>query len=331
MVNFFIPDLQQIELLQQADPDRDWRLFGTGVQVWIGQTYLQLKKRGYPVTLTSEVPSSGVVVSHADHVTTLIAHRKLLSDLTIVSTRADRKPHPYADFEVVQNVHSAVSHHEFYIQHWPQPGLIPRDAQRGTRIENVAFKGSMQEMAPAFSAPEWSSTLQQHDMNWTCDTAAWEGNAASYETKWNDYAETDVIIALRKNPLHAYSNKPASKLINAWLAGVPAILGPEQAYRELRQSLLDYIEVTSSEEAAAALIKMKSEPQLYEAMVENGRRRANEVMADECAKAWAKLLFEIIPLRRPPKLVALAKSSYKSSRLRLANLANRQKQTSQSA
>ena len=38
--------------------------------------------------------------------------------------------------------------------------------------------------------------------------------------------------------------KPPSKLFNSWLAGVPAVLGHESAYRAERRSDLDYIEVS---------------------------------------------------------------------------------------
>ena len=68
--------------------------------------------------------------------------------------------------------------------------------------------------------------------------------------------------------------KPASKLVNAWAAGVPAMLGPEPAYRELRSSPLDFLETPAAEAVLDAIDRLRGEPGLYAAMAENGLRRA---------------------------------------------------------
>jgi len=57
---------------------------------------------------------------------------------------------------------------------------------------------------------------------------------------WPDFREADLILAVRPGDRRRATNKPASKLVNAWLAGVPALLGPEVAYRELRRSELEW-------------------------------------------------------------------------------------------
>lgn len=322
-VTFFMPDAQQVALFCDADPDRDWALFCTGVHVWIGQTYLRLKRAGYPVVLSATVPASGIVVTHADHVAEVLCARSMWSNLTIVAARADRPAQRYADIEVVQNAASATGARAHHLQHWPQPGLVPRDTSRGDTVANIAFKGTVGEMAPEFAAPAWSEALAAQGMQWQCDAVAWGGNTAAYATSWNDYSAIDVVVALRKDISHLYAKKPASKLINAWLAGVPAILGPEHAYRELRYSDLDYIEVTSAAEAALALARLKADPALYRAMVDNALRRADEVRTEACAASWAALLFETVPAQRAPAPLALARLAWRSLRCRAARLAGR--------
>ncbi|MCS0629267.1 hypothetical protein NX786_07975 [Telluria mixta] len=320
-VTFYLPDHQQVDQIEAADPDRDWRLFSTGVQVWVGQTYLRLKHQGFAVGLSATVPSAGIVVMHADHVPRLLAERSLWSNLTIVSARADRPPQPHADIEIVQNRTSAEGVRVLHIQHWPQPGLVRRDPARGTKVENVAFKGAAGEMAPAFASDLWGSRMAELGVQWHCDAAQWVGNAAQYATNWHDYRSTDVILAVRKDLQGRYPRKPASKLINAWLAGVPAILGPESAYGELRRSELDYIEVTSAEEAYRAIEKLKNDPDLYMAMVQNGQKRAEEVSARTCTNAWADLLFRQLQDRVPTSMVALFP---KTMRCRVSRMIRRQ-------
>jgi hypothetical protein len=90
-------------------------------------------------------------------------------------------------------------------------------------------------------------------------------------------------------------SKPATKLVNAWQAGVPALLGPEQAFQELRRSELDYLEVASVAEAREAVLQLRRDPGLYRAMVENGLRRGEEFAPEALVPRWAGLLFETIP------------------------------------
>ncbi|MCS0583394.1 hypothetical protein NX784_17525 [Massilia pinisoli] len=304
-VTFFLPNAELVEQIKIADPERDWRLFSTGVQVWIGQTYLRLKRAGYDVILSTRAPSRGTVVAHADHVSKLLSERSLLSKLTIVSARADRPSQRNADIEVVQNRHSSDSERAFHIQHWPQPGLIPRDPKRRTTIENVAFKGAAGEMATSFTDGLWELMMARLGVAWRVDAAQWTGNDAQYVTNWNDYSDTDVVVAVRKDMTSSYTKKPASKLINAWLAGVPAVLGREEAYRELRRTELDYIEVTSAADAFRAIETLKNNPQLYDAMVRNGSERAAEVTAKVCTDAWADLLFKKVPKIEPTPMLGL--------------------------
>jgi hypothetical protein len=317
-VTFFIPDAEQVASLIKADPDRDFQLFGTGVQVWIGQTYLRLKQMGLPVILSHKVPTSGIAVVHADHVSDVLRGRSLLSDLTLVVVRADRPHRANADFEIVQNAHSAGNNKTFHIQHWPQPGLIARDPARDCKVENVAFKGAVGEMAQGLTTPEWAESLREQGMEWRTDAVTFTGNNTAYQVNWHDYRDVDVVVAMRKDTSRLYANKPASKLINAWLAGVPAILGPEQAFRELKRDELDYIEVKSEAEAREAILRLKNDPVLYQAMVERAHQRAQEVTTRQCAANWAKLLFETIPERKGSTLTTLMKLFASSMRSHLS-------------
>ena len=103
------------------------------------------------------------------------------------------------------------------------------------------------------------------------------------------------MLAVRPEASDLYIHKPASKLINAWLAGVPALLGPEYAFRELRRSSLDYFEVSSLEDAIAAVKALSTDPQLYRAMVANGLERAKDFETDRIVELWVRALFEEIP------------------------------------
>lgn len=278
------------------DPDRDWAIFGTGVYVWILQTFLRLRRAGAPVRLVETPPAAGLVVVHAVHFDRVLSDAAS-TDLTIVVTQSDRAPQPLADFTVVQNAAGADRSH-FFIPSWLQPGLIPRAPERGTRVENVAYVGASRELHPDLARPEWMEVLLGLGLHWDNRAITFRGNDQLYhQLRWNDYASTDVVVAVRPRESWDARPKPAAKLQNAWAAGVPAILSPERPYRELRRSRLDYLEARSSADVLAALDALRSDPVLYADMVANGRERAREFQPDRLITRWMDVLWREIPKR----------------------------------
>ena len=114
--------------------------------------------------------------------------------------------------------------------------------------------------------------------------------------RWHDYREVDVVVAVRSFDRRDYRCKPPSKLYNAWRARVPAILGQESAYQANRKSELDYLEVTSVEDAVAALRRLRDDPALRHTMIENGRRRAEDIDPGKIVERWRSVLTDdIVP------------------------------------
>lgn len=299
VVAFYMPDRQALDGADplRLDPDRDWAVFGTGVYVWILQTFLRLHAAGAPVRLVETPPAAGVVVTHAAHFDRVLSEAPSPADLIIVVAQSDRAPQPLADFAVVQNASSA-DRYGFFIPSWLQPGLVPRARERGTRVENVAYAGSIRELDPDLASPAWAEVLRARGLNWDTRTITFSGNDQFYQQlRWNDYASTDVLVALRPPASWDARPKPAAKLQNAWAAGVPAILSPETPYREVRRSSLDFIEARSSAEALEAIDRLRADSQLYAAMVQNGLERAREFAPDRLVERWQEVLWQEIPRR----------------------------------
>jgi hypothetical protein len=299
VVSFFLPERQALEGADPLtlDPERDWRVFGTGVYVWILQTFVRLHAAGAPVRLVDRCPPAGMVVVHAAQFDRLLAEVGSRRALTLIVAQSDRPPEPRADFSIVQNALGA-GRNAFFIPSWSQPGLVPRDAARGTRVENVAYVGAIGELDPALASPEWAEQLRARGLHWDSRTITFSGNDQIYrELRWNDYATTDVVVALRPAASWNARSKPAAKLQNAWTAGVPAIVSPEAAYRELRRSRLDYLEVRSAEEALAGIEALRSDPRLYTDMVTNGLERAKDFAPEKLVARWTDVLWREIPER----------------------------------
>jgi hypothetical protein len=278
------------------DPDREPNRFERGEHAWTVQTCVRLARAGLPVSLADRAPARGIVVFHAKERRDLLRSLPAGADVLLVAIRADNGECRAADVEVVQNGRFADGRRRVFIPFWPQPGLVPRDSSRGETIRRAAFKGFTRNLAQELRSPAWSSFLASLRIEWVLDGVDYHDHVAGHDgLRWADYRDVDLVVALREPDARLHTGKPAAKLYNAWFAGVPAVLGPEHAYREMRQSELDFLEVEGLAGAQAAVVRLLADPGLYRRMVEHGRRRAAEFTAERIVEHWRTLLFSELP------------------------------------
>ena len=260
--------------------------FRRGVDNWIVQTYVRtrssLEARGVDVGISDRFERDAICIAHRDD---LNRYADPLYDCFLIGVRADRPAVMVADIEVVQNELQLGSPRARLMPHWAQPGLLPRDASRGMRVECVAYMGRTNSVRPGYLDPSFPSRVGELGFK-----------LEIRNEDWHDYTNVDVLVAHRRENAAMLRNKPASKLVNAWLAGVPAIVAPEPAFEQLRRSDLDFIATSDATGTLAALRLLASSPRLYRAMVENGQRRALDFGVDALRRRWvAFLLDEAIP------------------------------------
>lgn len=271
-------------------------LVANGRTAWILQTWARFRLAGLPAVLSPELPSSGLAVLHADDFAAY-DHQALPAALWTVVCRADRPPVWRADFEIVQNPTQADGRRAFYVHHWSQPGLIPRDPERGATLRNAAYYGMFKHLPPQLQSEDWPRRIRSLGLEWVMP-----GNVTSDApidfTRLHDYSTIDLVLALRDPARGPADHKPPTKLINAWLAGIPAIVSPDSAYQALRTNELDFIEAADPNHAIAAIVRLRSDPALYAAMCRRAAERAAEVSPAATTARWHQLLTTEIPARR---------------------------------
>lgn len=275
-IRFYLPDKIPADMPQS--PDVFWTGFlgqmRSGVYAWTVQTWLRLRESGFPCELVGEMPQDGIVV----------AHRKSLGrsfqpspNVLLVCLKADATFHSYAHLHVVLNRGDLRPWYPaVYMPHWPQAGLMPRDAGRGDTWQNAAFYGHPGSLADEMHGPAWEATLRDLELTWD----------AVEPSRWHDFRRVDVVVAVRSFDRQRYPSKPPTKLYNAWHAGVPAILGREMAYQDERKTALDYLEAGTFAELVAALHRLKSDPGLRRDMAASGRLRARESDPAVITERW---------------------------------------------
>jgi hypothetical protein len=249
----------------------------SGVDVWVISTYLELRARAsslpFGLAIADRFPPGEAVVAHRDDLRLKTAYWRSM----VAGVRADRSRIYTTSCEILQSPHQACDGGA-HIPSWPQPGLKPRAAQR-QGVRTLGYFGRPVGLPGFYGDADFQVELHRRGVA-----------LALNHHDWRDYSATDACIALRDPRAVDVGRKPFAKLVNAWLAGVPALLGPEPAYRALRRTELDYLEVASARDILAALDVLRCDPGRYRAMVENGRRRSEAFTRDKIAEKWIVFL-----------------------------------------
>ncbi|MEL7084081.1 MAG: hypothetical protein AAGM36_06240 [Cyanobacteria bacterium J06597_1] len=257
-----------------------------GAVVWVLQTYIQLKKRGLDVRLTKNYVPGAICIVEVGQ----LSLKNYGFGSYVVACQGDSGRPELCEHRIVQNQLNVVdTDTDHYINLWPQSNIVRRHESRGDNIKVLAYKGTLSNLSPKFKSPEFFQALDALQITFSFD-AKDELKGKQAWASWRDYGQVDAVLAVRSENQYMLSIKPATKLINAWLAGSVAILGAESAYQQLRQSELDYFEISSPKDVIEVLKRLKSEPDLLRAVIANGQKRAKEFNADSTARKWNELL-----------------------------------------
>jgi hypothetical protein len=256
-----------------------WTGYHSNFTPWVAQTYFYLKQAGFSCKIADKFPDRGIVLTDRD---TLADNYPFLDRVMLVCIKSDKEYHPSAHLHLVHNINSwqrdrNTFWNPHFISHWPMPGIVPRIKERQNLVENIAYIGHHSQIATELKSASWEKALVDRDYHWM---------PILDKGKWNDYTNVDAIVAARSFDSKTYANKGAIKLINAWHAGVPAILTPESGFLAERKTDLDFLIIRSQEEAIQAIDRLKNSPKLYDRMVCNGYERAKEYSIQQTLSRW---------------------------------------------
>lgn len=263
-------------------------------QSWIYQTYLFLKQNGIECHFSRDLEVEGIVIIIGG---ALDNHRRPPKEVFLVDVVADGTPHPGAHFHILQNrAHAALLPSSLYMPHWPQPHLIRRDPARGSLFKNIAFFGNPYNLARELRSEGWINLLrEQMGLSFHLYTP----------DSWHDYSNVDAVIAVRDFSNNTHLNKPAAKLYNAWLAGVPFIGGRDSAYQADGEPWKNYLMATSLQEVATHLQRLQVYPELRHKLVLEGLKAGSQFTQRATLDRWLHFFKVLLP-----KLVELKDACY---------------------
>jgi hypothetical protein len=289
-VCFYLPEahLPSAEKLGHWEEDGQFALEEGGksaaAQAWIYRTWITLSKSGLRADLVHEIPTNGCVIALSGTVplTFRLPEKVFFADVV-----ADGMPHPSAHFHIVQNAaHARRLPWSMFMPHWTQPGLVPRDPQRGSTFERVAFFGNRENLAAELQRPSWCQELKRRT------GAFFEIRSAEL---WRAYHDVDAIVAVRDFRGGRQIHKPATKLYNAWMAGVPFIGGNDSAYAAEGTAGHDYLVAGDPHEVLSHLERLKADETFRNALVAQGTKKTPEYTHEAITARWRKLVAKTLP------------------------------------
>ncbi len=253
-------------------------------QCWIYQTWLALERTGVLVNLTHSLPLDGILVALTNCVN---ADFRPPDRVFFVGVVADYLAHPGAHLHIVQNkAHARRLWNSAFMPLWPHPNLIPRDPARSDRFENVCFFGEHSNLAAEIADRRWQRKLRDElGVNFVICRA----------DRWHDYSEADCVVAVRGFGRSTYIHKPATKLYNAWLAGVPFIGGMDSAYAADGKPGRDFLRASTPDELLAHIRRLREDPALRKKLVAEGGIAGSKFSFEATLDRWKRLLGDTVP------------------------------------
>ncbi len=253
-------------------------------QCWIYQTWVALEQAGFPVNLTDTLPSEGILVALTS---TVRGDFRVPDDVFFVGVVADYVAHPHAHLHLVQNgAHAQRLWNSAYMPLWPHPNLIPRDPAREARFENVCFFGESSNLARELADPGWQKRLRD-ELGLTFLVCGAD--------RWHDYREADCVVAVRGFGRSPYLHKPATKLYNAWLAGVPFVGGSDSAYVADGRPGIDFLRAVTLDDLFAHVRRLREQPSLRKQLVAAGGVSVKNFSFEATLDRWKRLLGKTVP------------------------------------
>jgi hypothetical protein len=276
-VHFVIPQLQPAELedLISRQLEVDYPYWLGGPINWAAQSYLILREFRENLSIGTEPSRTCANVAHVTGWRILPRRGEFR-----ISIRADYRRLFDVDFEILQNPLAVVNDRQAFVAYWPVPRLLPRNSQRdGVRVIAYAGRLGARNIDPRFRLDQ-ASSFQDAGIQFVHIP----------KDRWHDLREVDVLFGVRSFDRAPYLDKPPSKLLNAWHAGIPFVGGYDAAFSAIGRPGVDYIRVETCEQATQAIHRLRDDREFYRSVVEAGSDSASQYTREAIAKQWLKIL-----------------------------------------
>ena len=302
MIHFFVNDSTDLVGLENWDPDADPARFADGVGHNLLELHRRLLERGRLTSVGPVVPPGTTLVVvmpwpilHTGRRVQLRSawrlrrHRVVMvrSDLPTTCEQPVR-----ADVVVAPNrsfIDAFGAQPMRFLRPLPQRGLIVRDASRGDQISVAAVKANPENIPARLVDSAMIDRLGALGVMLDVDSPE---NSSGSDQRWQDFRSVDVAVCVRRGDSETIS-KPATKLLNAWAAGVIPIASREPAYVEVGSDRHDVLFFDDLDEVPELIRVLQEDAELREQMWRGvAESAAAQPTLDQLVDEWWSLFVQ---------------------------------------
>lgn len=223
--------------------------------------------------------------------------------------------------EIMPNQTSVIEANQIWLPLLPQRGMLPRDNSRYGSIRAVGLMANRDNVPDYLLNQEFGNRLSQIDVAWQ---PAFKDFAAPTAPAWHDFRELDAVLCVREDSTEKpLLRKPATKLINAWAAGVIPFIEAEPAYLELAKPGTDAILIHSLSDIVDVIEQLKHAPHEIRQLEQGVAARRSEFSVTQVLSRWIEVLYRDRSISRIDRgaLLVLATKAAAATALRSAKRA----------
>lgn len=307
-IHFFANQEQDpgIEFLSW-DPDSTPNLFCDGYGHSSIELAKRLEKRSHTVTFGVLVPRhADIVIFFKQHLAQGL--RKSFRQIVIscmfptVHIRSDlprELPETIpCDVQVVPNLASIKEKNQVFLLHLPQRGLIKSGRSIHDPIQIVSVKSMPENLSCGLKELKENLRLLNPSVRLVLDVPHKEN---VNENSWHDFSGVDVSLIFRKITANEFSDtrKPATRLINAWIAESIPFVQPLECYLELIEEGENAFVVNHLREVIEKIRHLNENPHLLKEIRLGVFNAAKQISSDEILNQWEKLIIDAARENRP--------------------------------
>lgn len=270
-ISFFIPknktylDCQLIEDIQLSDHT----FFTSSERAWIVQTYLHLKNISDSIVCSDTLLPDAINVLHCDE----MLKTPSIGNYFTVSIVADRRVYLGGNIVIVQNHDQIISSEDCWMMHWPQTNILASTRAGTENTFRIGYLGLEKNSIDLKNIMKVSKHREKIEV-------VFRGPG-----EWHDYSDLDAVVSIR-DFISRHSQKPPTKLVNAWRAGVVFIGGKDSAYEQIGTPGVEYYKCQSAKDLVSQVDRLIDQPELRAQMVAAGDQSAARFTDVRIAEQW---------------------------------------------
>lgn len=191
--------------------------------------------------------------------------------------------------EVMPNRLVSRAANQLWLAPLPQRGMLRRAGGPVERIRTVGLKCNPENLPPELREPALGDALRTLGVELRLDVPT---RTDGSDQHWHDFSEIDAVLCTRSGPAHDLLRKPATKLINSWVAGCIPIATPEPSYAELATDGEDVCFVDALAELPGLLERVNSSAARLDRLDRGIAARRAEFEPQRVLGRWRQMLEE---------------------------------------